>query len=571
MTENPNRPGQNPDGKASEPAFDYETLIAGSADVNVVMEADGLIRYASSASHRLFGWDPHDVEGRHLEELVHVDDLASFHEGMAELEEEPFVTSTFRLLCRDHSYRWTETTSRRVRTDGRTVVVATVRDISERHEHMLLLQEQARADPLTGVANRTVLMDRLEQGLRRLERSGRLLAVLYLDLDEFKVVNDGLGHRVGDSVLLQMAERLTRHLRPNDTLARLGGDEFVIVAEGIPDERDAVELAERIIEAGREPFSVADERFVCTTSVGISLTGDARRSAQEMLREADLALYRAKNRGRDRAEVFDEALRTRAVGRLATERLVHRAIEEDRLVVLYQPVIDLRTGRPVAAEALIRIADQDRGLLEPPSFLDVALGTGLLVDIDAYVLASAVRQAASWRQGSGGDDGVEVAINVTPRHLAEAAFPATVLERLDAHGVPHHQLLVEVTEQVLMEASKSAMTGLSALRDAGVQVGLDDFGTGYSSLAYLQRFPLDFVKIDGSFVRDVDRDAGGREVVAAIVALAHALDLKVVAEAVETQSQREALETLQCDRAQGFLFSPAIRPDLLSEMLGHEA
>ncbi len=565
MTGNEDRPGRVRDGDTSSKDVEFETLIvAGSADVNVVHEAEGPIRFASPASHRLFGWDPLELEGRRMEELVHADDLASFREGIAELEEEPFVTSTFRLLCRDRSYRWTETTSRRVRIDGRKVVVATVRDISERHERMLVLQDQARADPLTGVANRTVLMDRLGQGLRRLERSGRVLAVLYLDLDRFKVINDALGHRVGDSVLLQMAQRLTRHLRPNDTLARLGGDEFVILAEGLPGERDARDLAERIIEAGREPFSVADDQFICTTSVGISLTGDPRRSAQEMLREADLALYRAKSRGRDRAEVFDEALRTLAVGRLATERLVRRAMEENRLVVLYQPVIDLPTGLPVGAEALIRIDDPDGGLLEPRSFLDVAQDTGLLVDIDAFVLASAVRQAASWRQVAGGD-GVEVAINVTARHLAGAAFAETVVELLDAHHVPHAQLLVEVTEQVLMEASNSARTGLSALRDAGVQVGLDDFGTGYSSLAYLQQFPLDFVKIDGSFVRDLDRDAGSREVVAAIVALAHALNLAVVAEAVETPSQREVLESLGCDRAQGYLFGPPAQPELLEK------
>jgi diguanylate cyclase (GGDEF)-like protein len=412
-----------------------------------------------------------------------------------------------------------------------------------------------------------VLIDRLEHGLSRLARSHGGLAVLYLDLDRFKVVNDSLGHHVGDGVLLQMAERLTHHLRPSDTLARLRGDEFVIVAEDVDDEAKAVELAHRIVDTGRHPFEVGDERFECTVSVGIAVTSDPRRGAEDLLQEADLALYRAKDRGRDRAELYDEDLRSAALGRLATERLVQRAIDERRLVVDYQPIIDLATGRVRSAEALVRIRDPAGGVLLPESFLDVAEETGLLVDIDEHVLADAIQRAADWRIGLGDAWFGGVAINVTARHLADANFRDSVCDQLDALEVPHHELHVEVTERVLMDASNSAMSGLHSLRDAGVQVGLDDFGTGFSSLACLRRFPLDFVKIDRTCIADLERGDAEGAIVAAIIEVAHALGLTVVAEGVETFRQREVLKALGCDCVQGFLFARPSDPKAIDEVV----
>ena len=474
---------------------------------------------------------------------------------------------SYRFLCRDGASRWTETTARRVDLGGAEMVVSTVRDITERQALVLSLERQAFTDPLTGVANRTVLMDRIRQGLRRLGRGSGVLTVLYLDLDRFKVVNDSLGHRVGDAVLLQMAERLAHHLRPADTLARLGGDEFVIVAEGLVDEQGAVELGRRVIEAGRQPFHVGGESFVCTVSVGVACTSDSQRGVQDLLGEADLALYRAKDRGRDRAEVFDEELRSTAVGRLATERLLRRALDDARLVVEYQPIVDVRTGDVISAEALMRIRDPEGGLLLPESFLGVAEETGLLIGMDEQVLADAVKQAAAWRSGLGRAAPVKVAINVTARHLADVGFQETVIERLDQHGVAHQDLQIEITERVLLEASNSAMTGLRALRAAGVQVGLDDFGTGYSSLAYLRQFPLDFVKIDKSFIHGLERHPAERAVVGAVIELCHALGLVVVAEGVETEGELRILERFLCDRAQGFLFAASGDPGTIHDLV----
>lgn len=551
----------------SESDIDYQSFVEASADVSVVASTDGVYRYISPASRRLFGWEPAELEGRFEADFVHPDDLPSLQAGRAQFGQTNFVTSSFRLLCRDGSYRWTEATSRLVKSHDSDLVVSTVRDISERQQVTLALRHQALTDPLTGVANRTVLMDRLKQGLLRLGRNAGLLVVLYLDLDRFKIINDSLGHRMGDRVLLQMAERLTHHMRPADTLARLGGDEFVIVAEGVANEQAAIDLGDRIIQSGREPFHISDEEFVCTVSVGIASTTDSRRRAEELLREADLALYRAKDLGRDRAEVFDDELRTKAVGRLVTERMLRRAIDGGLLAVEYQLIVDIPSGRPVGAEALVRIHDPEQGLMQPESFLEVAEETGLLTAIDAHVLTEVVKQASAWRAGLADSDFTEVAVNVTARHLADARFHSDVIDQLDAYGVPHANLQVEVTERVLMEASNSTMTGLRALREAGVQVGLDDFGTGYSSLAYLRQFPLDFVKIDRSFIHDLARDKGQRAIVAAIIGLSHALELTVVAEGVEKQDQLAILEALECDRAQGFLFAESAEPSAVYDLI----
>jgi EAL domain-containing protein (putative c-di-GMP-specific phosphodiesterase class I) len=286
-----------------------------------------------------------------------------------------------------------------------------------------------------------------------------------------------------------------------------------------------------------------------------------------LLREADLALYRAKDNGRDRAEVFDEELRTTAVARLVTERLVRHALDEHRLVVEYQPIIDLVLGRCVGVEALVRIRDLRSRLLLPDAFLVAAEQSGLLVEIDDHVLTEAVTQAGVWRRQLGDTDFTDMAINVTARHLADVGFTGAIIDKLDAAGLPHHSLQVEVTERTLIEASRSAMTGLRALRDAGVQVGLDDFGTGYSSLAYLLQFPLDFVKIDRSFIADLDRGTRETAIVAAIIGLAHALELTVVAEGVETQSQLHTLQALHCDRVQGFVFAHSSHPDSVIDFL----
>jgi diguanylate cyclase (GGDEF)-like protein/PAS domain S-box-containing protein len=529
--------------------------------VTTVIDLDGRCLYCSLACEQVFGWQPGALVDRLEADLVHPDDAVALLVGRSERALMGPVTTTYRFRCQDGSYRWVEATSRRATAGGAEMVVNTLRDVTERQKQTATLELRATTDPLTGVANRTVLMDRLHQGLRRLDRSsGGVLAVLYLDLDRFKIINDSLGHRIGDDVLLKMAQRLTGHLRPADTLARLGGDEFVLVAEGVTDEAAAVTLANRIIEDGRRPFVIDGDEFSCTMSIGVACTADCQRNAEELLAEADLALYRAKDHGRDRVAMFDEDLRATSINRLVTERMVRRALEDERIVVQYQPMLDMSKGRPIGAEALVRIRDPEHGLQLPGTFLGVAAEIGLLMAIDEVVLVDAVKQAASWRARLGTAFG-GVAINITARHLADSEFQQMVFNQLKTYGVPPGDLHIEVTEQVLMEASNSAMTGLRRLRELGVKVGLDDFGTRYSSLAYLRQFPLDFVKIDKSFIDDLVIEPKVRAMVAAIIVLSHALDLAVVAEGVELPGQHEALVDLGCDRAQGFLYAASGAPE----------
>ena len=555
--------------QAHEDEFDdVEALTAASADMITVTSAEGVYRYVSPAARRLFRWDPDELRGRNQEEFAHPDDVQSMRAaGDLSLISDGVYTMTYRFRCGDGSYLWVEATYHVVDSAGQSFVVGSVRDIAERQEADVLLRQRASTDPLTGVANRTVLMDRLQHALHRLDRAPGILAVVFLDLDRFKVINDSMGHLVGDGVLMAMAERLKRFIRPSDTLARLGGDEFVIVAEDLSDEHEAVALGERIAEAGRGPFRIGMEEFVCTVSVGIATTDDAHTVPHRLLQEADLALYRAKDRGRDRAELFDEDLRTTAVGRLGTERMLRRAIDEGRLVVRYQPIIDLRSGRVVSVEALVRVLDPERGVLEPDSFLTVAEETGLLATIDEWVFSRALEEATGWTERLGAADSPGLNLNVTSRRVADASFSDTITCALDSRGLPRDTIHVEVTERVLMEASNSALTGLRALRDGGIRVGLDDFGTGFSSLAYLRQFPLDFVKIDRSFIHGLDRGSGEDAIVNAIIGLAHAFGLEVVAEGVETTSQLEFLTELGCDQAQGFLLAKPGAPDAVNELV----
>ena len=549
-------------------ADDVDALTAASADMITVATNEGVYRYVSPAATRLFLWDPVELIGSNQERFAHPDDIPSMRSAArASRSTDGFFTMTYRFRCGDGSFRWIEATYHRVNAGGESFVVGSVRDVAERKEADIILQHRASTDPLTGVANRTVLMDRLQHALHRLSRSSGVLAVLFLDLDRFKVINDSLGHQIGDGVLTAMAERLQQFIRPADTLARLGGDEFVIVAEDLTDESEAVALGDRIASAGRKPFRIGVEEFVCTVSVGVATTSDTHHVPERLLQEADLALYRAKDRGRNRAEVFDEDLRTTAVGRLGTERMLRRAIEEERLRVQYQPIIDLQSGRVVSVEALVRVLDPQVGLLEPDSFLEVAEETGLLATMDEWVFAEGLREASGWCDRLGSTYCPRLNLNVTSRRVADASFYDAVVCALDSNGLSRDSVQVEVTERVLMEASNSALAGLRALREGGIQVGLDDFGTGFSSLAYLRQFPLDFVKIDKSFIQGLARGSGEDAIVNAIIGLSHAFGLEVVAEGVETREQLDSLTELGCDQAQGFLLATPGAPTAVDALV----
>ena len=549
-------------------------LEANAADVTTLSSADGVLRFVSASVSQAVGWSSDELTGMQFDDLIHPDDRDGARQGReAALRTDQTVVTTQRWLTHDGSHLWTESATRHVVdawTGGQVMLLTSTRDIVGRKLVEARLERQALTDPLTGIANRTVLMDRLTQALRRLPRDRLVLAVIYLDLDRFKVINDSLGHKLGDELLMKVAERALTSLRPADTMARIGGDEFVIVAEGLPDARAAQLLAERVCVSMRVPFDLDGEAITCTVSAGIATTINAGITAQALIQEADLALYRAKDRGRNRTEVYDEELRATAVGRMGTEQMVRQAIEHEGLRVHYQPIIDLRTGEVVEAEALVRIQWHDR-LLMPDLFIDVAEDSGLLVDIDEWVLRRAVQQVAAWQRDLGPGKSLCIAINVSGRQLSDSRFAHLLADAMAEQGLPAGSISIEVTERTLMEASNSAMAGLRAIRAAHVKVGLDDFGTGYSSLAYLRQFPIDFVKIDQSFIRELGEQTEEHAIVTAIIELAHALHLSVIAEGIETEDQLHILRRLGCDKGQGFLFSRPADPAPITAIIRERA
>ena len=484
---------------------------------------------------------------------------------------QPQLGSVLGIRRSDGKLRWLSVNSVPVSDPitGARRAVTSFTDVTERRLAEEQLRRQAVSDPLTGIPNRLLFTDRLQQALHRLERRGSGVAVLLLDLDRFKVINDSLGHQVGDDVLVATARRLMAVARPSDTVARLGGDEFAVVAEGMTSPVELAAFAGRILDSLRRPVRAGTEEVVATASIGVTSTASPDMHPAELLRQADLALYRAKELGRDCYAAFDERLQDRAVQRLAVEQLVRRAVGEDRLVIEFQPVVDLRTEGIVAAEALVRIDDPDEGLLHPERFLRAAEESGLITDIDQWMLAAATMHVARWRHPSTLCP-VPVALNVTANDLADPTYVKRVASSLRRFGLDGSSLQVEITERVLLETS-SALTVLEDLRALGVRVGLDDFGTGFSALSYLQTVPLDFVKIDRTFIDAMATSERSTAIVAAVIDLAHALGLAVTAEGVETADQLQALRRLGCDRAQGNLFAPSQPASVFAKLLsaGH--
>ena len=413
---------------------------------------------------------------------------------------------------------------------------------------------QATHDALTGLPNRTLVIDRLTHALARARRRPGALAVLFVDLDRFKVVNDSLGHSVGDEVLIQIAQRLRDAVRPGDTVARLAGDEFVVVCEDVAGEADVLLLADRVALAVAAPIPLYGRDAIITASIGIALASPDTR-AEDLLRDADVAMYGAKERGRARLEIFDQAMRTRMLERLEIEHALRRALAHNEFVLHYQPTVSLRTGRTVSVEALLRWPDPERGLVMPDEFIPVAEENGLIVPLGRWALEEACRQLASWRAQYPECADLQVSVNLSARQFADPDLVPSVAAALCEAGLPPSRLWLEITESVLMDEAEATIETLKALRALGVHLSIDDFGTGYSSLSYLKRFPVDVLKIDRSFVDGLGADPEDEAIVTAVVRLAHALDLQVVAEGVETAAQLAELRRLGCNAVQGYYFA----------------
>ena len=431
------------------------------------------------------------------------------------------------------------------------------------------MAHQALHDPLTRLPNRELFADRLTVALARARRSGRPVAVMFIDLDHFKVINDSLGHRAGDSVLLEVGARLDGFFRSQDTVARFGGDEFTVLVEDLASDTAASALADRIIAAVARPVTVEGRTVPVSLSVGIALAA-GHESAVDLLRDADAAMYRAKERGRGRVEIFDEALRDRVLHRLDAESELRLAIEREELRVLYQPKVCLGTERIVGVEALVRWEHPTRGLVAPNDFIPLAEDTGLIVPLGRWVLREACREAAGW-QAESGVPPATVSVNLSRRQLAEADLIDDVTAALTDSGLPAGSLCLEITETTIMGDLERSVATLLELRRLGVKLAIDDFGVGFSSLSQLTSLPpVDILKIDKSFIDHVV-DADHRAIVAAILSLAHALGLTAIAEGVEDRLQADELNALGCEVAQGYLFSKPVPPAQLLAMFAASA
>ena len=414
------------------------------------------------------------------------------------------------------------------------------------------LHGPAAADALTGLANRTLFLDRL----RTTAAAGRPLAVLFLDLDDFKLVNDGWGHETGDQLLCEVADRLRAAVRPGDLVARLGGDEFTVLCEGVTGEREALAIARRLREALDDPFEIAGQRRHVRASIGCRVAdGDAESAAEALLRDADVAMYQAKDKGRNRVELYSEETRRRIVRRLEVEQALRAAVEAGELEVHFQPQVDLLTGRVAGVEALARWTHARLGAVSPAEFISVAEETGLIAPLGSFVLGETCRRLAEWRaQGLR----MTATVNVSVQQLGDPGFAESVAAHLGAAGLEPSSICLELTESALMGAGEEPRHALASLKGLGVYVAIDDFGTGYSSLATLKRLPVEVVKVDRGFVGGLGTDPEDSAIVASVLSLAHAMGLHVIAEGVETPLQAAELVSLGCTVGQGFLWSPAV-------------
>ncbi|MFV2020375.1 putative bifunctional diguanylate cyclase/phosphodiesterase [Micromonospora sp. LOL_023] len=547
----------------------FRTLVHSSVDIILIVEDDGRIRYASPAVQTVLGRPATDCGM--VTDLVDLDDHEQVIEGLAMVRSsgEAHDWQDWQLRHADGTAVQVEVSCRDLRSD-RTVrgLVLTLRDVTERRRLERELTHRAFHDSLTGLANRVLFHDRVQQAVARAQRGNHTVGVLFIDLDDFKVVNDTMGHQSGDELLVAVANRLAATLGSADMAARLGGDEFAALVDDAEDPAEAEQMAQRLVSAFTEPFRLAGRLVGGAVSVGVATTADAV-GTDELMRHADLALYVAKDEGKGRWRRFQPALHVSLVHRMELRTTLERADVETDFVVEYQPIVELATGCAVGLEALLRWRHPTLGLLRPDQFIDVAEETGLIEPIGDWVLRRAIAAAAQWQVCLPAGTVPYVSVNVSARQFRAAGFVAKVRQQLTEGGLPAESVMLELTESLLLESDDHIWSDLAQLRELGLRMAIDDFGTGFSSLSYLRQLPIDVVKIDRSFTAEMAFSTRQRSLVDGIIRLAHTLGLAVVAEGIETVADRNLLGDLGCGFGQGYLFSrPLAQRDATAWLAG---
>ena len=544
----------------------YRIVADNTYDWESWISEDGEVLYCSPSCERISGHPPQTFvkDPKFFLSLVHKDDLDNWQARMRRVGDEEAEPFDFRMFRKDGRMAWINQTQRRVRDKyGNDLGVrVSMRDVTDRKFMERQLQYEALHDPLTGLSNRVLLLDRLAQAMERSRRRDNYYyAVIFMDLDRFKVINDSLGHVVGDELLQQVAERLLTCVRELDTVARFGGDEFVLLLEEMGSPREAIRIIKRVRAALREAFTVQERDLQISASFGVVLSPTAYDTPQPLLRNANLAMHRAKESGRDRLKVFNARMLETAVQAMTLESDMRAGIGTEQFRIVYQPILCLESDRPIGFEALARWNHPDKGAIPPSVFIPMAEETGLIIPLGQWALREACATFASWRASTPAARDMVLSVNLSCRQFSQFNLVHDVRQALEDTGLPPDRLKLEITESAIMDRADQALEMLRRLKSLGITVSVDDFGTGYSSLSYLQRLPLDNLKIDLSFISRMHENQESVEIVKAIIDLAHSLKMEVVAEGVELDDHCAQLKSLDCEFGQGFLFSRPMERD----------